>query len=455
MSTDDLSLIERIALLPPEDRAAAWAEVGVDPIRDAERIRWDWGLWARPKQKPPAGAWFTWVLYSGRGFGKTRAGAEWVIQRARDGFGPIALIGQTKADVRDTMVEIGESSIMKISPPDFMPHFEPSKRRLTWPNGVVATIFSGDEPDQLRGPQHQTIWADELAKWRYPEDAYSNAVLGLRVGSDPRQIITTTPRPIPILRTILNDPSTVHVTGSTTENMANLSPIFIRQIISMYGGTRLGLQELEGVLLEDVEGALFKTADIERYRVRRAPDQLLRVVIGVDPKASVNANSETGIVVAGLGPDGHAYVIGDYSTDGIPGIWAGEVVTAFFRHEANVIIAEVNNGGDMVEHTIRTIRDEHDRPIGQAIPVYKVHASRGKATRAEPISLLYEQGRIHHVGRFAGLEDQMVNWVPGESPSPDRVDALVWSISALLLKQPKSGRRKRRRRSRGRARATA
>lgn len=433
-------------MLPPKERAQAFKEAGIDPVKDAERIRWDWSLWARPKQLPPKGDWFTWVMRSGRGMGKTRAGSEWIIQRARDGFGPIALIGQTKADVRDTMVELGESSIMRVCPPDFRPNFEPSKRRLTFPNGVVATIFSGDEPDQLRGPQHATIWSDELAKWRYPEEAYSNAVLGLRVGSDPRHLITTTPRPIPILKQIIQDPKTVDVTGSTFENMANLSPVFIRQILTMYEGTRLGLQELYGVLLDELEGALFDAVTLEKNRVRKPPEEFKRVFVGVDPKASTNANSETGIIVAGLGVDGHAYVIDDLSVNGTPTAWANEVVTAFFKHKANAIIAEVNNGGDMVAHTISTVRDEQDRPIGAAIPIYSVRASRGKKTRAEPVSMLYTQGRIHHVGRLAGLEDQMINWIPDESESPDRVDALVWAINALMIPQPKTGRKKRRRR---------
>lgn len=448
--------MEEIALLPEKDQREALRTIAPFIDEDPSRLRYYWPIWARPSQLPPKGPWFTWMIRKGRGAGKTRTGAEYVIQRARDGYGPIALIGQTKADVRDTMVELGESSIMKVAPPDFMPIFEPSKRRLTFPNGVTATIFSGDEPDQLRGPQHATIWSDELAKWKYPEEAYSNAVLGLRISNDPKHLITTTPRPIPIMRDIIRDPSTVDVTGSTFENISNLSPVFIRQIMSLYEGTRLGLQEIYGLILEDTDGALWTASNLEENRVRVVPE-LVRVAIGVDPKASAEANSETGIVVVGIDHRRHGYVIADYSLNGRPSDWAGAIVKAFNIHKADVIIAEVNNGGDMVEHTIRTVRDEEDRPIGAHLPIYKVHASRGKRTRAEPISSMYEQGRIHHVGKLAKLEDQLTTWVPDESPSPDRIDAMVWGFSALLIPQVKTKSRKRKRSvsSRRRSRATA
>lgn len=446
----ELSLMEEVALLPKADQEEAIRQIApmVDDMAD---LRYMWPLWARPSQLPPEGEWFTWLIRKGRGAGKTRTGAEWVIQRAKDGHGPIALVGQTKADVRDTMVELGESSIMKVSEPSFMPHYEPSKRRLTWPNGVTATVFSGDEPDQLRGPQHATIWSDELCKWKYPEDAYSNAVLGLRIGEDPKHLITTTPRPIPIIKQIVSDPMTVDVTGSTFENIANLSPIFIQQILRMYDGTRLGLQEIYGLILEDTEGALWTLSNIEENRVREVPD-LVRVAVGVDPKAKSEADSETGIVVVGVDRNREGYVLEDYSLNGRPADWANQIVKAFNVHKADVIVAEINNGGDMVEHTIQTVRDEEDRPIGYHLPIYTVHASRGKRTRAEPISFLYEQGRIHHVGKMGKLEDQMTTWVPDESPSPDRVDALVWGLSALMIPQRKKASTKRRRRASARRR---
>lgn len=446
--------MEQIALLPRGQQEEALKQVAPMVNGDLSDLRYMWELWARPSQLEPKGDWFTWMIRKGRGAGKTRTGAEWVNKRAREGYGPIALIGQTKADVRDTMVELGESSIMKVSPPDFRPVYEPSKRRLTWPNGVTATVFSGDEPDQLRGPQHATIWSDELAKWKYPEDAYSNAVLGLRIGEDPKHLITTTPRPIPILREIIKDPMTVDVTGSTFENIANLSPIFIQQILRLYEGTRLGLQEIYGLILEDTEGALWTLSNIEVNRVRTVPD-LVRVVVGVDPKASAEADSETGIVVAGRDAQGHGYVIEDYSLNGSPKDWANQVVKAFNVNQADVIIAEVNNGGDMVEHTIQTVRDEQDRPIGYHLPIYKVHASRGKRTRAEPISNLYAQGRVHHVGKLDKLEDQMTTWVPDFSPSPDRLDAMVWALSSIMIPQVKPKSRKRKRRSSARKRRAA
>lgn len=433
-------------MLPKGDREEAIRTI-VPDVNDLADVRHMWPLWARPSQLPPKDRpWFTWVNRKGRGAGKTRMGSEWVIQRARDGFGPIALIGQTKADVRDTMIELGESSIMKCSPPGFRPRYEPSKRRLTWPNGVTATVFSGDEPDQLRGPQHATIWSDEFAKWQYPEDAYSNAVLGLRLSDDPKHLITTTPRPIPALRDILKDPMTVDVSGSTFENIANLSPIFIQSILRLYGGTRLGLQEIYGLILEDTEGALWTLANIEENRVKTIPD-FVRVVVGVDPKASATAESETGIVVCGIDVNREGYVIADYSLNGRPEQWASAVVKAYNVHNADAIVAEVNNGGDMVEHTIQTVRDEEDRPIGYHLPIYKVHASRGKRTRAEPISNLYAQSRIHHVGKLDKLEDQLSTWVPDESPSPDRLDAMVWALSAMMVPQVKNSSRKRKRRS--------
>lgn len=386
---------------------------------------YDWPFWARPKQLPPPGDWRVWLIRSGRGFGKTRTGAEWVRYRAEHGpYYPIALIGQTKADVRDTMVELGESSILKISPPGFRPHFEASKRRLTWPNGMTATIFSGDEPDQLRGPQHGTVWIDELAKFRYPKETWDNLMLGLRLGPDPRALVTSTPRPIPIIRQLLADRYTVDVTGNTYENANNLSPVFLSEVRRQYEGTRLGRQELYGELLEDVPGALWTRATLEAGRVKVAPE-LTRIVVAIDPAATSGASSdETGVVVAGVGADGHGYVLDDLSLRASPDGWARAAIKAYHSYKADRIVVEANNGGEMCEYTLRT--------IDASVPITTVHASRGKQARAEPVAALYEQRRVHHVGNLPDLEEQLCGWVPGDN-SPDRLDALVWTLTNLMV----------------------
>ena len=419
--------ISLISSLPEQQRNQILA--GLTP-NEAEALLYDWEFWARPKQLPPAGDWLTWLLYSGRGFGKTRTGAEWVINRAKNGpYAPIALIGQSVADVRDTMIEIGESSIIKISPPWFMPKYEPSKRRLTWPNGVIATTFSGDEPDQLRGPQHGTAWVDELAKFKYPQDTWDNLLFGLRIGDKPQICVTTTPRPIPLVVDLVKDPKTVAVKGTTKENSANLSPVFIDTVIRKYEGTRLGRQELDGDILTDVPGALWKLSQIETLRIRRLePHQIKRIVVGVDPPGTT---ADCGIVVVAIGKDGKGYVLDDRSRDGTPAEWGRAVVDAFTHWQADCIVAETNQGGDMVAHTIRTIRDYNDHPIGKNLPIKQVRATRSKHTRAEPVSALYEQNRAHHVGAFAELEMQMTTWLPGDE-SPDRMDALVWAFTELF-----------------------
>jgi phage terminase large subunit-like protein len=615
---------------------------------EAATLLYDWKFWARASQLPPEGDWFGWLLRSGRGAGKTRTGAEWIIQRARDGYKRIALIGQTKADVRDTMIEVGESSILQISPPWFMPDYQPSKRRLVWPNGSIAVTFSGDEPDQLRGPQHDdgeqpiellrvgdlvttrkgskrvvdtrnltaivgrvafsngtklvatsthpvlaatgwkrlsdlatgeevcvgerhltvtsrrmltggksisiggfgnvitepfrlgstsiikteiqptiksrilswlrrrligigiteslrrflfdvrtaellipesgrkrvlqfagnvnlggrrrseklfasapvvgshsaqggelfvasvvstwepvgparvyditveneheyfangvlvhnSAWVDELAKFKFPTLTWDNLEFGLRSGPDPRVIVTTTPRPIAIIK-----------------QLANINRLFLKRVRNKYEGTRLGRQELGGEILEDNPGALWKRADIEKTRVREAP-ALFKIVIGVDP-AETKTGNETGIVAVGLGYNGHGYVLGDRSLQGSPGEWGQAVVTAYFDFEADRVIAEGNAGGEMVEYTIHTVDD------GASVPVKRVHATRGKRLRAEPVAALYEQGKVHHVGMFAELEDQQCQWEPGDK-SPDRLDGLVHGLTALMV----TGRKK-------------
>ncbi len=396
--------------------------------KEANNLLYDWEFWARPNQLPPDWEWYVWLILSGRGFGKTRIGSETVIQWAKQGYTPIALIGQTKADVRDTMIELGESSILKVSPPWFMPVYESSKRRLVWPNGVIAVAFSGDEPDQLRGPQHMKAWADEPCKFKRLQETWDNLMFGLRLGDNPQVVATTTPRPIKWLKDLLNDKQVAVTKGHTLDNRVNLAPKFVKKIIEKYEGTRLGRQELAGEVLEDNPGALWKRGNIDKFRVNQAPE-LIRIVVGVDPEAANNEGSaETGIIVAGIAKVEdklHGYVLDDLSIKGTPREWATAAVTGYHKYKADCIVAEVNQGGDMVESTIQTVEPN--------VAVKKIHASRGKATRAEPASALYEQGRGHHVGFFTELEDQLCEWVPGDNqPSPDRLDALAHAFNELF-----------------------
>lgn len=384
-------------------------------------MRYRWTLNARPAQLQPPGNWTAWVVLAGRGFGKTRTGAEWVRTQVESGrCARVGLVGATVGDARDIMIE-GESGLLAVCPPWNRPRYSSTKRRLTWPNGAIATLYTADEPERLRGKQHDGVWADELASWRYRE-ALDQVMFGLRLGSDPRLVVTTTPKPVAVLKELLAQSTTVVTGGSSYENRDNLAPTFFDYIVAKYKGTRLGQQELDAKLLEDIEGALWRReAMIERYRVTSIPD-LVRVVVGVDP--AISATGETGIVVAGVAENGHAYVIDDKTALGTPGIWAPAAVAAYNLHKADRLVAEQNQGGLMVANTIGN--------VDGAPPVALVHASRGKRTRAEPISLLYEQGRVHHVGTFPDLEQQMCEWVPGDE-SPDRMDALVWALTELML----------------------
>lgn len=398
-----------------------------------------WRFWARPEQLAPVGInndptkpWDTWLILAGRGFGKTRSGAEWVDEQVWEhGVRRTALVARTAADARDVMIE-GESGILACSHPDRRPHYEPSKRRLTWPNGAIATTFSSEEPDSLRGPQYERAWGDEPAAWRHPKETWDQLQMILRLGSHPQVILTTTPRPIPLIKELLADVEHTAVTrGSTFANKANLAPSFLRKMLRRYEGTRLGRQELNAEVLDDNPGALWKRQEmIEAYRVAKHP-LLTRIVVAVDPATSANANSaETGIIAVGLGNDGHAYVIGDYTLSDTPGAWGHAVVTAANLTRADRVVAEVNNGGDLVESNVRTAAEKAQCEIA----VKQVRASRGKFTRAEPVSALYEQGRVHHVGAFPQLEDQLCDWDPTTgSKSPDRLDALVWGVTELML----------------------
>jgi len=391
---------------------------------DPEALKASWWLYKRPEQSTPKGDWRVWLILAGRGWGKTRTGAEFIREQVDQGtVEHIALVGPTAGDVRDTMIE-GQSGLLSVYPSHQRPRYEPSKRRVTFHNGAVATAFSADEPQRLRGPNHGLAWADELASWRYPE-AYDMLQLGLRIGKKPRTIITTTPKPVPLIKRLVerNDGS-VHITkGSTYDNAVNLAGSFLEEIQNAYEGTRLGRQELYAEILDDVVGALWSRDGLEEHRVTNHPP-LKRIVVGIDPSAT-STGDETGIVVCGIGDDGHGYVLDDVSLRGSPNDWGRAAVAAFHKFNADRIVAESNQGGEMVSFTLRTVDPD--------VPIKLVHASRGKQTRAEPISALYEQGRIHHHGFHAELETQMTEWVPDQGSSPDRVDALVWALTELML----------------------
>lgn len=430
------SLAQRLALLPEAQRRELLRNVDE---RAAEELLFRWDFWARPDQLPPSGDWTTWLVLAGRGWGKTRTAAEWVrsiacgpTPLAKGQCSRIAVVAETAADARDVLVE-GDSGLLAVHPRGFRPLYEPSKRRLTWPNGAMATLFNAVEPDQLRGPQHDAAVLDELCKWRYAQETWDMLQFGMRLGDRPRQVITTTPRPLPLLRAVMEAPGTVVTRGSTMDNRANLARSFIAQVQDRYAGTRLGRQELDGEILDDVPGAMWTRRLLDEHR-RRVTDELpamQRVVVAIDPAAKesgeADETSETGVIVAGLGVDGRGYVLDDRSCRLPPAGWARLAVANVDYYEADYIVAEVNQGGDMVEAVIKAVRS--------TIKVRKVRASRGKVTRAEPVSALYEQGRISHVGAFPALEDQMVLFTPfgiAGDGAADRVDALVWALSELF-----------------------
>ena len=382
------------------------------------------------------------MILSGRGWGKTRTGSEWIRLKAEQYPGcRIALVAETAADARDVMI-LGDPGLIAIDPNLTEDSWSPTNRRLTWPNGSQAWVYNGTEPDQLRGPQHHFGWVDELAKFRYMNEAWDQLAFGMRLGIHPQIMITTTPRPLPLIKKLMEDKRTFVTRGSTFDNKANLASSTLRVLEDRYSGTRLGRQELEGEILSDIPGALFRREDIDTGRVYDTPEDLERVIVAVDPAASSNEGSdENGIVVVGLARDrdGYArgYVLEDASLRGSPEEWARVAVRMYRKWQADKIVAEKNNGGEMVETVIRT--------VDRAVPVKLVHATRGKVVRAEPISALYEQHRIHHVGQFDLLEDQMcmfsVDNIRNENTgSPDRVDALVWGMTEIFEKI--AGRRK-------------
>lgn len=415
------------------DRRAALERIAPTP-EDKTALAWKWSGWrARPEQLPPADPnWVVWLLLAGRGFGKTRTGAETVRAEIEAGRAQrVALVAPTAADVRDVMVE-GESGILNVSPPWFRPLYEPSKRRLTWPNGSVATCFSADEPERLRGPQHDFAWCDELAAWRYPE-AWHMLMLGLRLGL-PRAVVTTTPKPTSLVRELARAPTTALTRGSTYDNWANLAPAFLSTIVGKYQGTALGRQEIYAELLEEADGALWKRATIAAALVppEEVPE-LKRVVVAIDPAVSTGPQSdETGIVAAGLGVDGLVYVLDDASGRFSPDEWARRAIRLYEDRRADRVIGEANNGGELIALTLRTVMP--------GVAYKAVHASRGKRTRAEPVAALYEQRRVKHAGLFPQLEDQLCTWTPGGAErSPDRLDALVWAVTELMLEEQSTG----------------
>ncbi|HWJ99431.1 MAG TPA: terminase family protein [Xanthobacteraceae bacterium] len=383
---------------------------------------------------PPERAWKTWLILGGRGAGKTRAGAEWVRGMALGlpefsarPMRRIALIGETLSDVRDVMIE-GISGLLAIHPNGERPQWEPTRKRLEWKNGAIAQVFSAEDPESLRGPQFDAAWCDELCKWRYADATFDMLQFGLRLGAHPRQVVTTTPRPIALLKRLMSDPATALSKMPTRDNAYNLAPTFLESIVARYAGTRLGRQELEGEIVEQLEGSLFPLVRIEAARVDAAP-ALKRIVVAIDPPASSREGANAcGIVAAGIGIDDRIYVLADESAAGLsPLEWAGRAIALYRRLEADRIVVEVNQGGDMV----RSVLAEIDRDV----PVLEVRATRAKHIRAEPIAALYEQGRVKHAGHFPALEDEMTAFGPdglAAGRSPDRVDALVWAITALM-----------------------
>ena len=387
--------------------------------------RFDWSRLARPEQRLPTGHWRTWLILAGRGWGKTLCGAQTCRTWSKH-FPSVNIIGATADDCRDVMVE-GPSGILAICPDNERPQYFPAKRSLEWPSGCKTLIFSADEPERLRGKQSHKLWADELASWRYQQEAWDQAMFGLRLGANPQVLVTTTPKPTRLLRDLKAASTTYLTTGSTFDNRQNLAPAFFSDIIVRYQGTRLGRQELNAELLEDNPGALFHLENIEANRVTKVPE-LSRVVVAIDPATTSGEDSdETGIVACGInsGTPPHFYVIADLSLKATPDAWARRAVTAYHDLKADRIVGEQNNGGDMIPALLRH--------VDQNVSYRKVVATRGKAVRGEPTAALYEQGRVHHVGVLGALEDQMCEYDPMATArnSPDRMDALVWAMTEL------------------------
>lgn len=397
-----------------------------------------WDIFAHDHQTPPSCApngqpWLAWLMIGGRGAGKTRAGAEWIRAQAlglpplaNESVARIALVGETEHDVREVMVE-GVSGLLAVHTRNERPVWTPSRRRLEWSNGAVAYAFSAEDPESLRGPQFGCAWSDEMAKWRYAQETFDMLQFGLRLGSQPRQLITTTPRPTALIKRLILEPSNVVTHAGTQANAYHLAPTFLKGVLARYKDTRLGRQELDGEIIEDRPDALWSRALIESCRVTEAP-ALARIVVAVDPPASSSKRADAcGIVAAGITGEGAIYVIADDTISGAtPSVWAAKAIALWRRVEADALVAEVNQGGEMVRSVINE--------VDASVPVVPVRASRGKWLRAEPVATLYEQGRVKHAGSFPTLEDEMCDFGPTgltSGRSPDRLDALVWAIASL------------------------
>lgn len=428
--TGDLSRAQRIV------KAGAWPDLraGLSDVEAAALLN-DWRFWQRPSQTAPEGDWSVWLFRGGRGAGKTRTGAEWIRDNVRAGAQRIALVAPTVGDVRDVIIE-GESGLLSVFPDHQRPTWIPTRRRIVFHTGAIGTTFSAEKPDRLRGPQHDLAWFDEAAAAQYLVATLDNLLFGLRLGSNPRLLITTTPKPLRPLRELASAAGTVETHATTWANAHNLSPTFLSTILSRYEGTTIGRQELEGEWLDGVEGALWTESIIDEHRRVERPDrQTLTkqrlgsfvVEVGVDPPGETAA--ECGIVVAMApehrSPGSECWVLADASVRGRPEEWGRAVVEAYHRHGASTIVVEANQGGDMVRAVIHA--------VDASVNVRKVRASESKRSRAEPVAALYEQGRVHHVGLLPHLEAQLVSWTPDDRVSPDRMDALVHVVTDLLL----------------------
>ena len=436
---EEFSTAMKVAALDPDSRAEFLAELGAKDVSD---LLWDWRFWARPKQLEPMGCvdpvcgcgglWRTWMILAGRGFGKTRTGAEWVRSKIEHGvYGRFNIVGATASDARDIMVE-GPSGILAVCPPRMGARYSPTKRKIRFESsGAEILVFSADEPERLRGFQCEAAWTDELASWRYDRESWTQLMLGLRLGIEegktPKVLITTTPKPTRLIRELADRPSTHMTTGTTYENISNLADAFTGEIIQQYEGSRIGLQEIYARILDDAPGALWDRDGIDEKRIVDIPP-LKRIVVAIDPAVTFDSEdaNETGIIVAGIDGADRGYVLEDLSGKWHVDEWTRKAVRAYHRWDADRIIAEVNQGGDMVERVVRIMDPD--------ISFQAVKATKGKFLRAEPISSLYEQGRVSHVGMFDELEDQMCTWTPGDD-SPDRLDALVWAMTALFLER--------------------
>lgn len=410
-----------LASLPQAQREAILNQLTDDEI---QTLSYQWrGFWARPEQLAPPGDWSFWLNLAGRGVGKTRTGVEWVNEEVEAGARRITIAGRTAADVRDVLVQ-GESGFLNVGDPRKRPIYKPSQRALIWANGARAVLLSADEPDTFRGHQHERALADEFAAWQYAE-AWDQLAMGLRLGPHPRACITTTPRPTKSVKELMNNPATVVTRGKTKDNAANLPAAFLSQILRKYEGTRLGRQELDGEVLGDAPGALWTYSQMDKIRTRDVAG-LVRIIIAIDPATTTGEDSdETGIIAAGLDEAGYGYVLDDVSGKYSPNEWARKAIALATHHEADAIVIETNQGGDMVENTLRTVAPN--------IRIIRVHAKRGKRLRAEPVAALYEQNKVRHVFGLTTLEDQMCTWEPSSNDSPDRMDAAVYALTELML----------------------